>query len=304
MVNIRNWYLDLVWSVGTGWPGSTDPWSAGIFWQVTCADLRITCTCGVPFPYAYSSSSSESSVLDWHTLFPYIWIPKISLLDFGQLVSDKKTFDEVMATIGHRRSLVNQSKTIQHLWLTSRHLFEEVDRQQHKARVVFTWMERMGLQQELYGSHFTASPIRGRLEWSTTSLSSQPSYSPLSSQSSQFYSCEETIINDDLLDYHESEDPLTSLSSLPPPPLGMIGNPIVLSDDKDDIDSPCSCPSYHEARSTFTTPRLQLLHCQDCTNQHYFYFNCPQYICDHCLMSAPHHHISNCLNRWSWWLQS
>jgi hypothetical protein len=62
-------------------------------------------------PYAYSSSS-ESSVLNRHTLFPYIQIPKISLLDYGQLLSDKETFDKVMATIGHQRSLVNQSKMI------------------------------------------------------------------------------------------------------------------------------------------------------------------------------------------------
>jgi hypothetical protein len=80
-------------------------------------------------PYAYSFSSSESSVLDRRTPFPYIQIPKISLLDYGQLLSDEETFDEVIATIGHRQSLVNQSKTIQHLWLTSRCLLEEVDRQ-------------------------------------------------------------------------------------------------------------------------------------------------------------------------------
>jgi hypothetical protein len=129
------------------------------------------------------------------------------------------------------------------------------------------------------------------------SLSSQPSYSPLSSQPSQFHSCEETIINDNLSDYHESEAPLASLLSLPPPPLGTIGNPIVVSDDKDDIDSLSSHPSYHEARSTFTTPTLQLLHCQDCTNQCHFYFDCPQYICDHCLMHAPHHRKSDCPNR-------
>jgi hypothetical protein len=154
----------------------------------------------------------------------------------------------------------------------------------------------MGLQQELYGSRFTASLVRGRLEQSTSSLSSQPSFSPLSSQPSQFHSCEETVINDDLLSYHESEHPLTSLLSLPLPPLGTIGNPIVVSDDKDDIDSPLSCPSYHEAQSTFTTPLLQLLHCQDCTNRCHFYFDCPQYICDHCLMHAPHHRKSDCLN--------
>jgi hypothetical protein len=128
------------------------------------------------------------------------------------------------------------------------------------------------------------------------SLSSKPSYSPLSSQLSQFHSCEETIINNDLLDYHESENLLASLSSLPPSPLETIWNPIVVSDDKDNIDSPLSRPSYHEAQLTFTIPTLQLLHCQDCTNQHHFYFDCPQYICNHCLMSTPHHHVSNCLN--------
>jgi hypothetical protein len=63
-------------------------------------------------PYAYSSSSSESFVLDRCTPFSYIRIPKILLLDYGQLLSDEETFDEVMATIGHRQSLVNQSKTI------------------------------------------------------------------------------------------------------------------------------------------------------------------------------------------------
>jgi hypothetical protein len=161
-------------------------------------------------------------------------------------------------------------------------------------------MEQMGLQQELYSSCFTASPVRERSEQSTplvSPLSSQPSFSPLSSQPSQFHSCKETVINDNLSDYHESEAPLTFLLSLPPPPSGTIGNPLVVSDDKNDIDSLFSHPSYHEARSTFTTPTLQLLHCQDCTNQRHYYFKCPQYICDHCLMHAPHHCASDCPNR-------
>jgi hypothetical protein len=51
----------------------------------------------------------------------------------------------------------------------------------------------MGLQQELYGSRFTASPVQGRSEQSTPSLSSQPLFSPLSSQLSQFHSCKETM---------------------------------------------------------------------------------------------------------------
>jgi hypothetical protein len=52
-------------------------------------------------PYAYSSSSSESSVLDRRTPFPYIQIPKIPLLDYGQLLGDEETFDKVMVIIGH-----------------------------------------------------------------------------------------------------------------------------------------------------------------------------------------------------------
>jgi hypothetical protein len=67
-----------------------------------------TCTQQSYVSYAYSSSSSESSVLDQHTPFPYICIPKILLLDYGQLLSDKETFNKVMATIGHQQSLVNQ----------------------------------------------------------------------------------------------------------------------------------------------------------------------------------------------------
>jgi hypothetical protein len=63
-------------------------------------------------PYAYSSSSSKSSVLDRRTPFPYIRIPKILLLDYKRLLSNEETFDEVMATIGHQQSLVNQSRTI------------------------------------------------------------------------------------------------------------------------------------------------------------------------------------------------
>jgi hypothetical protein len=82
---------------------------------------------------------------------------------------------------------------------------------------------------------------------STPSPSSQPSFSLLSSQLSQFHSCEETVINDDLSFYHESEELLAFLSSLPPPPLGTIGNPIIVSDDKNDIKSLLSHPSYHEA---------------------------------------------------------
>jgi hypothetical protein len=96
-----------------------------------------------------------------------------------------------------------------------------------------------------------------------------------------------------LLCYHHR---LSSLLSNPLPTLGMIGNPIVVSDDKDDIKSSLSRPSYHKAQLTFTTPSLQLLHCQDCTDQHHYYFDCHQYICDHCLMNTPHHQVSDVTN--------
>jgi hypothetical protein len=71
-----------------------------------------TCAQRSYIPYAYSSSSSESSVIDRHTLFSYVQIPKISLIDYGRLLGNEETFDKVMATIEHWQGLVNQSKTI------------------------------------------------------------------------------------------------------------------------------------------------------------------------------------------------
>jgi hypothetical protein len=119
-------------------------------------------------------------------------------------------------------------------------------------------MERMGLQQELHGSCFTASPVWGRLERSISPQSSQPFSSSLSSQLSQFHSCKKTVINNDLSSYHKSDDQLASLSLYPLPLLGTIGNPIVISDDKDDIESSLSRPSYHEVWLMFTTPSQYL----------------------------------------------
>jgi hypothetical protein len=93
-------------------------------------------------------------------------------------------------------------------------------------------MEHMGLQQELYGSHFTRSPRQSRSE--------QPTLS-------QFYPCEEMAVDDDLLSYQESDDQPASFLSYPLSPLGTVGNPIVISDNKDNIKSSLSHPSYHEA---------------------------------------------------------
>jgi hypothetical protein len=120
---------------------------------------------------------------------------------------------------------------IRHLWLTSRILLQEADRQRTEANHIFERMEQMGLQQELYGSRWTRSPRQER--------SATP-------QSSLFYSCDEHSSDG------EADDELTSLSSGSPFPPGSINNPLVISDDKDDIESSISRPSYREARSFST----------------------------------------------------
>jgi hypothetical protein len=102
----------------------------------------------------------------------------------------------------------------------------------------------MGLQQELYGSRWTRSSRRER------------SVTP---QSPSFYSCKEHSSD------READDELISLSSGPSSSLGTINNPLVISDDEDDIKSSISRPSYREAR-LFSTSVQILLHCQDCVD--------------------------------------
>jgi hypothetical protein len=155
----------------------------------------------------------------------------------------------------------------------------------------------MGLQQELYGSRFTESPVRGRSERSTSPPSSQLSYYPLSSPTSQFHSCKETVINDDLSSYHKSDDPLTPFRHYLPHLWARLRAPLLSAMTKM-ISRICSAIQVimrHDRRSQ--TSSLQLLHCQDCIDRQHFYFDCYQYICDHCLMNAPHHQVSDCLNR-------
>jgi hypothetical protein len=174
-------------------------------------------------PYHYESSSSERSVLNRRTPFPYIEIPNITLLDYCCIIQDEETFDELMATIGHRQSLVNQTRMIRHMWITSQQLLHEVDRQRQEANRIFEQMERMGLQQELYRSRWTRSPQQER------------SVAP---QSSSFHSCKEQSADE------EADNELTSLLSGSSPSPGTINNPLVISDDEDDIESSISRPSY------------------------------------------------------------
>jgi hypothetical protein len=103
----------------------------------------------------------------------------------------------------------------------------------------------MGLQQELYGSRWTRSPQRER---STTP------------QSSSFHSCNKHSSE------REVDDELTSLLLGSSPSPGTINNPLVISNDEDDIESSISRPSYREAQS-FSTPVRILLRCQDCVDR-------------------------------------
>jgi hypothetical protein len=112
------------------------------------------------------------------------------------------------------------------MWITSQQLLHKVDRQCQEANCIFERMERMGLQQELYGGRWTCSPRRER------------SVTP---QSPSFYSCKEHSSD------READDKLTSLLSGSSPSPGTIINPLVISDDEEDIESSISHPSYREA---------------------------------------------------------
>ena len=64
------------------------------------------------------------------------------------------------------------------------------------------------------------------------------------------------------------------------PPLGTPGNPIIIKDDDEELDG--RSDDFYTVESTFYMPVSFLLHCQECTDQQHQYFECPQYICDHC----------------------
>ena len=85
------------------------------------------------------------------------------------------------------------------------------------------------------------------------------------------------------------------------PPLGAPGNPIVIEDVNEELDG--WSDSFYTAESTFSMPVSFLLHCQECTDWWHQYFECPQYICNHCYWQAPGHRVSDCLRHWSQWLQ-
>jgi hypothetical protein len=58
-------------------------------------------------------------------------------MDYCCIIQNKETLDKLMATIGHRQSLVNQTRMIRHIWFMSQLLLQEADRQHLEANRIF-----------------------------------------------------------------------------------------------------------------------------------------------------------------------
>ena len=178
-----------------------------------------------------------------------------------------------MAILFPQSNLYSRTITMRHLWITAQKLRREVDRQGVEARRIFIEIEGLGLQQVLH-PYWNVPP------WESFSPAAQlpTPYYPVPSQGTR--------------------------SPTPPPmspPLGTPGNLIVIKDDDEELDG--QSDDFYTVESTFSTPVSFLLHCQECTDWRHQYFECPQYICDHCYQRAPGHWVSDCLRCWSRWLQ-
>ena len=230
-----------------------------------------------------SSSFSESSIVrDLPHYRQQQRIPNLTIYEFGRVLEDNDQYDRMMATIFHHPDLFSRTITMWHLWFTMRQLRDEARCQFDEAIWVFKEMEMMDLHEELY------SGMARSESWSPIPATRPPTpYYPAPHSSDQDISQSPT-------------PPTTSLDQLIPP-LGTPGNPIVISDKEDEVEF---IPSYCEAQSAFSTPNRVLLHCKDCSQQRHRYFECFQYICDHCHRCAPMHRVSDCPYRWCRWLQS
>ena len=184
-----------------------------------------------------------------------------------------------MAILYPQSDLYLKTITMWHLWIMANKLRREADRQEIEARRLFIEMEGTGLQQVLC-PHWNTPP------WQFSSAAAQPP--------TPYYPAPEEI--------HPLE-PAEQSPTPPPtsPPLGEQGNPIIIEDSNEELDG--WDDDFYTAESTFSTPVSFLLHCQECTDKKHQYFECPQYICDHCYQRAPEHQVSECTRVWSQWLQ-
>ena len=131
----------------------------------------------------------------------------------------------------------------------------------------------------------TAQKLRGEVWWSSSAAAWLPT---------PYYPAPEEI---------RPLEPVKWSPTPPPtsPPLGEQGNPIIVEDSNEELDRWDN--DFYTAESTFSTPVSFLLHCQECTDWRYQYFEHPQYICNHHYRWAPGHWVSDCTGSWSQWLQ-
>ena len=221
------------------------------------------------------SSMMSNSVL--RGLPPYRqWerIPDITLPEYGMIIKDDDDYEDLMAILFPQSDLYSRTITMWHLSITAQKIRREAERQEVEARRIFIEMEGLGLQQVLHP--YQNAPPQG-------------SFSPVSWLPTPYYPAPS----------QETRSPTPPPTS---PPLEILGNPIIIEDDNEELDG--QSDDFYTAESTFSTPISFLLHCQDCTDRRHQYYECPQYICDHCYWRAPGHRVSDCLERhWSRWLQ-
>ena len=208
------------------------------------------------------------------------WIPNITLSKYAKIINNDDDYDDFMAILFPQTDLYSKTITMRHLWITAQKLRREADRQEIKARRMFMEMEGLGLQQVLC-PHWNTPP--------------REFFSPVAQPPTPYYPApgQETR-------YQESVEQ----SPTPPPmspPLEAWGNPIIIAVSDEDEDG--QDDNFYPAELTFSTPISFLLHCQECQDWWHQYFECPQYICNHCYQWAPMHRVSNCPEHWSQWLQ-
>ena len=167
------------------------------------------------------------------------------------IIKDDDDYKDLMAILFPQSDLYSRTITMQHLSITAQKLRREVERQEVEVRRIFIEMEKLGLQQVL-------RPYRNTPPRESFSPAARPPtpYYPAPSQKTR-----------------SPTPPPTS------PPLRTPGNPIIIEDNKE-LDR--RSDDFYTAESTFSTPVSFFLHCQECTDRRHQYYECPQYICDHC----------------------
>ena len=191
---------------------------------------------------------------------------------YGRILDDDDDYENLMAILFPQGDFYSRTVTMRQLLITAQKIRREADQLEEEGWRIFVEMEGLGLQQVLHPHQ--------------KSLSLEP------------YSQPPTL-------YYPAPGQEARSPTPPPtsPPLGTPGNPIIIEDDEEELDR--RSDDFYTAELTFSTPVSFLLHCQECTDWRHHYYECPQYICNHCYQWAPRHRVSDCPDRyyWSRWLQ-